>query len=240
MKRKYTGIEHEPALGAEFRHDRAAPEPPHGVYPAADEAERIRDSAFSEPLRENRAADAFRRLLEERTDHSTLRGFRRVAIAGILGGILAIPGVFIGGSPQSTMLLNVIFFGPMVEEVMKQAGMIWLLEKRPWYLARSWQFPVAGALGGFLFATLENIVYRYLYLVRLEPAELDRVMAFRLVMCTALHVGCSLVSSLGMMHAWQKMRREGRPFLLTDCLAGLFTAIGIHGLYNFSASFLFR
>lgn len=240
MKKDLFSVGDEPALrhGGGFEPDpaerKAVP-----ARPLRDRYEELRDSVFNEPFQPDNAR-TFRAELDRRS--ARLSGplrFRITAAAGILGGIAAVPCVFLAGTPGWGGVVYLTLFGPAAEELLKQLGMLYLLEKRPYTVSRRWQFPLAAFFGGLLFATVENLVYAHIYLARLPAAELGRIMAFRWTICTALHVGCTLISGLGLERAWRESRQAGTPFNLQPACLYFAAAITLHGLYNLASLFFF-
>ena len=96
-------------------------------------------------------------------------------LAGLLSGIIAVIGAFFRPEGPWLVILNIFFFSPFMEELFKQIGLIYLLEKRTWLLRFTWQFPLAGALSGLTFAVLENLIYRYHHLADMDGIPLDRL-----------------------------------------------------------------
>ena len=153
--------------------------------------------------------------------------------AGLFSGLIAVIGAFFRPEGSWLVVLNIFFFSPFMEELFKQIGLIYLLEKRTWLLRFTWQFPLAGALSGLTFACLENLIYRYHHLVNLGGGDLSYIMGFRWIVCTLLHLSCSLIASAGLCHAWKHHMGHFRPFNLRDSTWYFAAAIGLHGFYNF-------
>ncbi len=154
---------------------------------------------------------------------------------GILGGLLAVPGVMLAlraAGHGSFFPFYIILIGPAVEELLKQSGMLFLLERRPWLLVKSWQFPLGAILGGLTFSVLENLIYQQVFLNDAPPDWRSRVMLYRWTVCTALHVLCSGISGFGLLVGWRQARRTGTGFQLKHALGYTGVAIAIHGGYN--------
>lgn len=155
-------------------------------------------------------------------------------LSGILGGVFAVPAVFLNGCASWIELFMLVFLGPFTEETLKQSGAIFQLEKMRCSLRYRWQFFLSGALGGAVFSVLENLIYRYVYLADSPPEKLAAVMAFRWTLCTLLHILTTLVSSMGLCKIWQDSLKKERPCRLADAFPWFAAATFIHGLYNFS------
>ncbi|MBQ9336568.1 MAG: PrsW family intramembrane metalloprotease [Lentisphaeria bacterium] len=156
-------------------------------------------------------------------------------LCGFLGGLLSVPAVILQGQGSWFRIFALVVFGPLAEEALKPCGMIFLLEKRPGSVRAAWQIFLAGAIGGAVFAVVENLIYGKIYLRNLPADRLTMVMAFRWTVCTTLHIGCTLISALGLRRAWLRARRTGLPFQLSDAYHGMAAAIAVHGCYNLTA-----
>lgn len=60
-------------------------------------------------------------------------------LAGLLSGIIAVIGAFFRPEGPWLVILNIFFFSPFMEELFKQIGLIYLLEKRTWLLRFTWR-----------------------------------------------------------------------------------------------------
>ncbi len=165
--------------------------------------------------------------------HPMLKIVPATILAGLFSGIIAVIGAFFRPEGAWLVVLNIFFFSPFMEELFKQIGLIYLLEKRTWLLRFTWQFPLAGALSGITFSVLENLIYRYHHLAGMTGGDLTYVMGFRWIVCTALHLTCALIASAGLCHAWKRHMGHFQEFNLKDALWYFAAAIGLHGFYNF-------
>ncbi|MBR4165776.1 MAG: PrsW family intramembrane metalloprotease [Lachnospiraceae bacterium] len=161
-------------------------------------------------------------------------------LAGVAGGFFAVPVVFLdsisslfGLGLALGALLSVVL-GPFAEETLKQSGAIFQLEKMRGSIRYDWQFFLSGVLGGLVFSVLENLIYQYGYLRNLTPEKLASVMAFRWTICTALHILCTVISSMGLRRVWRESLAKERPFRLSEAFPWFAAAATVHGLYNLS------
>ncbi len=237
MKAKYFSVEHEPALSggpgkADPAESRAAPP---GSRPGDLEA--LRDSVASEPaLPERRDPAEWNRWLARKRSECTLPGNLGVTLlAALLGGPFAVIGALVSGQQGAGPAIYSIVFAPVIEELLKQSGMTFVLEKQPYRVFAAWQFLFAAVVSGFVFAAVENLVYAGRFAAGLSPHELARLAAYRWTVCTALHVFCAAVASLGLVQAWKKHVREGGPAELGAALPWFVVAMVVHGLYNLAA-----
>lgn len=163
-------------------------------------------------------------------------------LAGIAGGLFAVPAVFLdtlGSSLGFILGLGAtVVIGPFAEETLKQSGAVFQLEKMRGSIRHGWQFFLSGMLGGAVFSVLENLIYQYIYLRNLPPEKLADVMAFRWTICTVLHILCTVISSMGLRHVWGESLTKERPFRMSDAFPWFIAATAVHGLYNLSMTLL--
>jgi len=231
LKQDYFSVNSEPVLHAEHCREKVQPE--SEWCETASAAENIRDSFWSEPASCDNGV-AYGEWLESAAGRYRFPYIAFITLtAGIIGGIAAVPGVFLAGTPFLWQSIYLVCIGPLVEELMKQSGMIFLLEKRPYMVKYGWQFMLAAVPGALVFASIENIIYRYVYLNHLPEEQLVAMMSFRFLICTSLHLSCSLIAAMGLRRAWRKHRLDRRPVEISDSYELFATAIAIHGAYNF-------
>jgi hypothetical protein len=242
MKRDFLSAHREPALGGgPMAHDPAEFRAEPVNRPAA-EIDAIRDAVANEPHLAHAATagapPAFHIWLDDRRQRCRLFGNLGVTLlAALVGGPFAIAGAFITGRQGLFAGIYVVLFGPVVEELLKQSGMVYLLERRPYRIFAAWQFVVAAALSALIFATVENLMYIHLYA---DEALIDMpsFAQFRWKVCTALHVCCSVIASLGLVRVWKHQRAHGVPADLSRAFPLFVAAIAVHGIYNLCAVFL--
>ncbi|MEM1445893.1 MAG: PrsW family glutamic-type intramembrane protease [Planctomycetota bacterium] len=148
----------------------------------------------------------------------------------LLGGPWAVLGALLttwGG------LWAVVLIAPVVEEAMKIALIAWVIEKCPYRFRRRSQLVLAALGSGLAFATIENVLYLFVYI----PDPSPEIIAWRLVVCTALHVGCTAVAAVGAVRAWDRVMQHRRPAAVPVDLAWLGLAIGLHAAYNTAVTF---
>jgi len=148
----------------------------------------------------------------------------------VMAGPLAILGTLITATGYNAWLMMVVM-GPTIEEILKIALPLWVVEKRPWLFSSSLQIFLCCAGAGLVFAAIENFVYLFIYFP--DPSSL--LILWRWTVCVALHTGCSMVASLGLMTVYQNMLQRGTRPQLKDGSHWIVAAIVIHGGYNFLA-----
>lgn len=212
--------------------------------PAA-EIDLIRDHVGSEPafVGIDGASDArFRRWLEERRSRvGVSKGMLVALAAGVIAGPFAIIGALSKGPGVSAAIVfYAILFAPVIEEFLKQSGMIFVLERRPYLAKSAWQFPVAAVVAALIFATVENLMYLHIYTAEFSEEKRSALARFHWPVCTALHVTCAFIASFGLVRVWRKQNEDGKPAQLAHAYPLFGSAIVIHALYNFAATFFIR
>ena len=239
-RNKLFSVEDEVALHPDLNREQPCAEDlPEAPKKGKDSGACYYSSAAFEPGVGNGASPEYRELIRrEETRYSAWQLPFFTILAGITGGLFAVPAVFLSGIGSWFGLIVLVFLGPFCEETLKQSGAIFQLEKMRGSIRHNWQFFLSGALGGAVFSVLENLIYRYIYLAKLQPEQLANVMAFRWTMCTMLHILCTVVSSMGLRHAWRESLEKERPCRISDEFPWFAAATAIHGLYNLSVTLL--
>jgi hypothetical protein len=152
--------------------------------------------------------------------------------AAILGGPFAIFGALFETTRLSAAgavgFFAAIVIGPAIEETLKVFAASYVIEVRPYLFRRVEQIQVATVGTAFLFAAIENVIYLHVY----HPGAGMELAAWRWSICVALHVGCTLVATRGLIDVWTRTVTEFRPPRITQGLPALVLAIVIHGTYN--------
>ncbi len=156
---------------------------------------------------------------------------RTWAVAGLvalLAGPWAILGAFWGSGQTKFSILAIVVFAPVVEEVMKTAAALYVVEKRPFLFRSPFQIAICVLVGAFVFSATENILYLKVYI----PDASSILIRWRWTVCLAMHMGCSLIVGLGIMRIWRDVwQRRARP-RLTLGFPYVLTAVILHGAYN--------
>ncbi len=152
----------------------------------------------------------------------------------VASGPAAIVGTLWTGSGSYSGLVMATILGPTIEEILKIALPLWIIEKKPWLYHSSGQVLVCGIASGLAFAAVENAIYLNLYISNPSPA----LVAWRWSVCVLLHTACSLIAAIGVVAIRRSMiARQAMPQLV-DGGRWITAAIVIHGTYNAAAWFL--
>ena len=150
-------------------------------------------------------------------------------LVAMVGGVVGIPAAIIQESQLfSGLWLGAIVIAPLVEEVAKPVGVMFIMEKRFHWLRSGRQVVAMAALGAVAFATLENLMF--IHVAHPDPSA--AYVAWRYLVCTPLHVGASIIFGLGLARTWRRMRRTGGRFSIEGLLRPYLAAVGLHAAYN--------
>ena len=239
-RKKYFSVEDEVALHPELNRERTCAEDlPEAPEKGKDAGTCYYTSTAFEPGVGNGVSPEYRELIRREQERypASVVPFLSV-LAGVLGGVFAVPAVFLSGIRSWFGIIMLVFLGPFAEETLKQSGAIFQLEKMRGSIRYDWQFFLSGALGGAVFSVLENLIYQHVYLAKLPSEKLAAVMAFRWTICMALHVLCTVVSSMGLRHVWRESLEKECPCRISEAFPWFAAATAIHGLYNLSVTLL--
>ena len=241
-KNKLFSVDDEVALHPELNREHSAaedlPEPAPNDGRDSSRARYYSSTAFEPAVGEGDASE-YRELVRlERTRYPDSVLPILSILSGVAGGVFAVPAVFLSGIGSWFGFIVLVFLGPFAEETLKQSGAVFQLEKMPGSIRHDWQFFLSGMLGGAVFSVLENLIYQHIYLRTLPPEKLADVMEFRWTMCLALHILCTVVSSLGLRRVWRESLAKGRPCHISEAFPWFAAATFIHGLYNFTVLLL--
>lgn len=152
----------------------------------------------------------------------------------VVGGIFAIVGTLVQQSMSAGQIMAVTVVGPTIEEVMKIALPLWLVEKRPWLYQNAGQILICAMASGLVFAAVENVLYLKVYINNPSAGLIQ----WRWTICVLLHSGCSTVAGIGAWKIWSRFQKEGRAPVLADGAPWIVAAIVLHGLYNGTVTLL--
>ena len=145
------------------------------------------------------------------------------------GGVLGILGAIIQELSHGSLLAAFVA-APMIEEIMKPAGVYILLVRWPKVLTSRLYTAFLAALGGLAFALVENIMYLQLYF----PEHTQTLVVFRYSACLTMHMVCSFILGFGINQKLLASVRGEIP-LLKGNKKFFFIPMIIHSLFNIMA-----
>jgi len=175
-------------------------------------------------------------LEKRRKDFTPARSWTATLVIALLAGPWAVVGAFLSGNAEGAVgIVMLVVFGPLVEEIMKTAIPLCVVEKRPFLFRSSAQIAVCVLAGALVFAAIENVLYLHVYVPHLLSAGHEScavLMRWRWTVCVALHMGCSSIAGLGIVRIWRDVReRRARPRLFLG-YPYVLAAVIVHGSYN--------
>ncbi len=177
----------------------------------------------------------YARWLDKRiAETSGTRSWLMVALVALTAGPWAILGALLGGGQTTVGVAVIVVFGPVLEEMMKVAIPLWLVEKRPFLFRSRVQIALCVLASGFVFSAVENVLYLHVYVAK--PSNF--LIQWRWSACVALHMGCSLIAGMGLMRIWAQVMARRTPPRLAAGSVYLIAAMGLHAAYNAFAVFL--
>ena len=189
------------------------------------------EPALSAEISGQRPADAITYgawLDQGRARTGPLQSWGAVLVLALLAGPWAVLGAFYGSGRTAFSIVAIVVVAPVVEETMKIALASVTLEKRPFLFTSPVQILICGLAGGLVFGIVENLLYLNVYIS--DPGS--GIVAWRWSVCTALHAGCSLIASIGLVRIWKSILTTRKPAKFALGFRYLLTAVIIHGVYN--------
>ncbi len=239
--REQFDIRNEPGYTGEIFHPEEANRPVEPGYDSEmepqDRLQDIEHSVFDEPA----LADAEKTATKELSYRYWLaEGWEKtsylkswlitIGIVLVAGPLAAVASLISSSFTHGTgwQIVNLVTFGPMIEEIFKIALIYYIVEKRPYLFHNLFQILIAALAGGLMFAVIENILYIYIYIDLPTP----EIIKWRWTVCTMLHVSCSAIASFGLIRMWLDVfQQQSRP-KLELAYPFLTAAMIIHGSYN--------
>jgi RsiW-degrading membrane proteinase PrsW (M82 family) len=148
-------------------------------------------------------------------------------VFAIAGGLLGILGAFVAEARSSVPFLLVFIGAPVVEEIMKPAGIYIYLLRWPGVLRSQLHIASLTAISGLCFGLLESLVYVTVY----NPDHSQEFFIYRFTVTVLLHTICSFIAGLGVTSKLVDWTNGEGP-LPRGSARAFGTAIGIHALYN--------
>ena len=207
-----------------------------GIGDTRRETSQVEHTVWDEPAlnpaaRDQMPSDAitYDRWLERKiAERSVMSSWHVTLLLVLVAGPLAILGTLFNGSSSYLGVLNLTVFGPATEEIMKVAGLLWIVEKQPFRFTSRMQIILCACAGGLAFGVIENLIYLNIYIENPH----DSLIYWRWTVCTALHAGCSIVAGLGVMRTWNITMVTREKPRLAHATPYLVTAFILHAAYN--------
>jgi len=149
-----------------------------------------------------------------------------VYLIALLGGLGGIVTAFV--DQVSGMSWAAIAVAPAIEELCKPIAVIFMLERRPHWLRTQMDIMAMSLLGALVFASIENVLYIFVY----HRDGGAAFIAWRLIVCTTLHLAATAIMAVGLTGIFRTIQREGGGLRLDHSVRYYAAAVGIHVAYN--------
>jgi len=178
------------------------------------------------------------------TTPSTRTWFVTLAIVLAAGPWGALGALFENMTAGVWGWIAAVIVAPVVEETMKVAIALWVIEKRPYLFRNSAQILLCALAGGLAFAFLENLIYLNFTIPGsreavgsesarsvVTAASID-LATWRWTICTSLHATCSFLAGLGLARMWSQATSHRIRPKIVHAAPMIIIAMVVHGLYN--------
>ena len=125
-------------------------------------------------------------------------------------------------------LALIVVIGPLIEELVKGAAAIHLVERRPHLVASGWVLVAIGLLSGLVFAALENVWY--LVVLIDEPSR--ELVRWRWTFGPLVHGTGSALVGIGAARAWRAAAAERSWPEFATVRPWIVAAAIVHGTAN--------
>jgi hypothetical protein len=166
------------------------------------------------------------------TSRSTM--LRAAVLAATLSGPFAILGAFFGTGGALSAIVLVVLFAPLVEEMLKVAGVLYLTEVRPWLVPSAAALVIIALCSGLVFAAIENGFY--LGVIIDDPSA--EIVRWRWTFGPLIHGTGSLLAGIGVARMWHSLHAHDRRPDFKVAVPWVIAATLIHGGYNAFAVWL--
>jgi RsiW-degrading membrane proteinase PrsW (M82 family) len=166
---------------------------------------------------------------QRRDETPPTRRWAAVLAIALSSGPFAVAAAMVRNSLSgAALVVLLVAVGPLIEEIVKGAGALFLAEQRPWLVPAAWTLPVVTCLSGLVFASIEN--WWYLEVLIDEPSR--QIVRWRWVFGPIVHGTGSLIVGLGAARLWRIAMTTGRRAAFETAQPFIVTAAVFHGLYN--------
>lgn len=157
-----------------------------------------------------------------------------MGLAAMLSGPFAILGALIGSGGALSVVILVVVFAPLVEEMLKVAGILYLAEVRPWLVPSATALVIVAVCSGLVFAAIEN----WLYLSVIIDDPTAEIVRWRWTFGPLVHGTGSLLAGIGVARMWRMLPTRGLRPDFKVAAGWIIAATIVHGGYNLFATWL--
>jgi hypothetical protein len=190
---------------------------------------------------DSQAVNWYRYYLEQAAGTSPGWTWSITASIAILAGPAAILGSLLHGL-NANGLAMLLFFRPTIEELLKIAFPLWIVEKRPWLIASEWQILLGALAGGCTFAIIETAFDLLTHLPNPNIGPNTGPLGWAAqptpwpgTTNVLMHATCSTMAAWGLVQVRRGMLRRRNQPQLADGGPWIAAAVGLHVLFNLLA-----
>ena len=156
-----------------------------------------------------------------------------IAAALVAGPFAVVSALFLNSTTGVGFgaVLLVVVIGPLIEELVKGAAAIHLVERRPHLVASGWVLVAVGLVSGLVFAALENVWY--LVILVDEPSR--ELVQWRWTFGPLVHGTGSVLVGMGAARAWRAAQIERTWPQFATVQPWIVAAAVVHGTANLAA-----
>ena len=154
--------------------------------------------------------------------------------AAVVSGPFAILGALIGTGGSLSIVILVVVFAPLVEEMLKVAGALYLAEVRPWLVPSAAALVAIAMCSGLVFAAIENAFYLGIII----PDPTPDIVRWRWIFGPLVHGTGSLIAGIGVARMWHALDVQNRRPDFRVAAPWIIAAAILHGGYNLFATWL--
>ncbi len=155
-------------------------------------------------------------------------------VAAVVSGPFAVVGALTGPGGALSAVVLVVVVAPLVEEVLKAAGALYLAEVRPWLVHSAVALVIVTVCSGLVFAAIENAMYLWVYIEDPTP----EVIRWRWIFGPLVHGTGSLLAGIGAARMWLRLHSGANRPEFTVAMPWVIAAAVVHGGYNAFATWL--
>jgi RsiW-degrading membrane proteinase PrsW (M82 family) len=157
-----------------------------------------------------------------------------VVLSAVLSGPFAILGALFGAGGALSVVFLVVAMAPLIEEMLKVAGILYLTEVRPWLVPSAATLVMVAVCSGLVFAAIENAFYLGLFI----PDPTPEIVRWRWIFGPLVHGSGSLLAGIGVARMWHNLETHNRRPDFKMAAPWIIAATVLHGGYNLFATWL--
>lgn len=172
--------------------------------------------------------------LAQRRSTPRSRMYLAAAIAAVASGPFAIVGALTGTGVALSAFVIIVVFAPLVEEMLKVAGALYLAEVRPWLVPSGAALVAVAVTSALVFAAIENAAYLWIYIDDPTP----EIVRWRWVFGPLVHGTGSLLAGIRVARMWRVFDAGAPRPTFSVAAPWIIAGFIVHAGYNLFATWL--